>query len=415
MNSENPDQPKYTAGNGEISFDALMENIPLTEDKMKASDSKIIEALFANGKEFQNELEDYNAAIDAYETLNKRYPANTHLEASLAGLFYCYNKLGKKAQADSALNVINTKFKNGTYAKLLNNIPSNKAKKQSEDSATTAYENIYDLFIEGNFEQAKADKAKADSMYGNSHWTPQLLYIESIYYVSKHNDSTAINKLTALTSQFANSPLSKKAQTMIDVLRRRKQIELYLTNLKVTRLPDDEPSPVINLNPVENIVDKKEIKRDSIVSKPASKNITQKTDTIKAITGAAKTYVFNASDSQFVGILLNKVDPVYANETRNAFNRYNQINVYNQKINVSSAKVNDSLSIVLLGPFTDAASALIYVDKVKPQAAGTIIPWLKPEKYSFTIISQSNLDIMNNTKDVQGYKALIQKVLPGKF
>ncbi len=415
INGNSSTQQQYTAGNGEISFDALLDNIPLTEDKMKASDSKIIDAFFANAKEFQNELEDYNAAIADYDTLIKRYPANTHFEASLAGLYYCYTKLGKKASADSALTIINTKFKNGTYAKLLNNIPSNNAKNKSEDSATTAYENIYDLFIEGNFEQAKADKAKADSVYGNSHWTPQLLYIESIYYVSKREDSIAINKLTALNTQFGNSGLSKKAQTMIDVLKRRKQIETYLTNLKVTRLPDDEPSPVVNLNPVENIVEKKEIKRDSVVSKPAQKAITQKTDTIKAITGAAKTYVFNASDSQFVGILLNKVDPVYANETRNAFNRYNQINVYNQKINVSSAKVNDSLNIVLLGPFSDAASALIYVDKVKPQAAGSIIPWLKPDKYSFTIISQSNLDVMNNTKDVQGYKSLIQKVLPGKF
>jgi hypothetical protein len=113
--------------------------------------------------------------------------------------------------------------------------------------------------------------------------------------------------------------------------------------------------------------------------------------------------------------MLNKVDPVYANETRNAFNRYNQINFYNQKINITSAKLNDSLSLVLLGPFTDAASAMIYVDKIKPKAPSEIIPWLKPEKYSFTIISHPNLDVLNDTKDVNGYKALIEKVLPGKF
>ncbi len=59
---------------------------------------------------------------------------------------------------------------------------------------------------------------------------------------------------------------------------------------------------------------------------------------MKATTAAIKTYVFNASDQQFVAILLNKVDPVYANETRNAFNRYNQINFYNQKINALHLK-----------------------------------------------------------------------------
>lgn len=414
INGDNPQQ-QYTAGSGEISYDALLANVPLTEDKMKASDAKIIDALFANAQQFKNQLEDYNAAIDSYQSLNKRFPDNAHLEESLAGLYYCYNKIGRKASADSAYTALNTKFKNGKFAKLLANIPSSKTKEQAEDSATKEYENIYNLFIEGNFEQAKADKAKADSIYGNSHWTPQLLFIESVYYISKREDSTAINKLTALNSQFSGSPLAQKAQTMIFVLRRRKQIETYLTNLQVTRLSDDEPSPVVDLNPVENLVEKKVIKKDSVVSKPVNKVVQSHVDTMKTIAGTVRTYVFNASDSQFVGILLNKVDPVYANETRNAFNRYNQMNLYNQKINVASSKINDSLNLVLLGPFSDAASALIYVDKVKPQAAGTIIPWLKPDKYSFTIISQLNLDVMNNTKDVQGYKSLIEKVLPGKF
>jgi len=139
-------------------------------------------------------------------------------------------------------------------------------------------------------------------------------------------------------------------------------------------------------------------------------------DTFKTVTGTAvRTYVFNASEQQFVGIILNKVDPVYINETRNAFTRYNKANFYNQKIAIASSKLDDSLNIVLLGPFPDAASAMIYVDKVKPKAQGVIIPWLKPEKYSFTIISQPNLDILNDTKDMNGYKTLVEKVLPGKF
>ena len=416
MNNNDNGMQQFSAGTGEISYDALLANVPLTDEQMKSSNSKIIEALFANGKQFQNELEDYNAAIASYDSLNKRFPDNKHLEESLAGLYYCYNKIGKKFSADSALNVLNTKFKNGTYAKLLANPIAANTKEQPEDSATKAYENVYNLFIEGNFEEAKTAQAKADSVYGSSHWTPQLLYIESIYYVSKREDSMAIDKLTALSDQFSESPLAEKAKTMIDVLRRRPEIEAYLTNLQVTRASDDEPSPVVNLNPVENITEKKpEIKRDSVVSKSVEKVAKAQVDTMKTVSGAIKTYVFNASDQQFVAILLNKVDPVYANETRNAFNRYNQINFYNQKINSTSSKVNDSLNIVLLGPFSDAASALIYVDKVKPNAAGSIIPWLKPDKYSFTIISQPNLDILNDTKDLQGYKSLIEKVLPGKF
>jgi len=166
---------------------------------------------------------------------------------------------------------------------------------------------------------------------------------------------------------------------------------------------------------VENIVEKKEIKKDSVVSSSVSKAANQHVDSLKTISGTVKTYVFDASAQQFVAIFLNKVDPVYANETRNAFNRYNQANFYNQKINISSARLTDTMNVVLLGPFSDAAAAMIYVEKVKPQAPRMIIPWLKPEKYSFSIISQQNLDVLNDTKDLEGYQSLIEKVLPGKF
>jgi outer membrane protein assembly factor BamD (BamD/ComL family) len=398
--------------NGQVSYDVLLSYLPLTAEKLQESNNKIVEAFFNNGKKFQDDLEDYNAAIASYDSLLTRYPANMHAEETLLSLYYCYNKLGKKPSADSVASIMRTRYKDGKFTAILNNLKN--AKKRVADPATTEYERIYNLFIEGKFDEAKTAKATADSLYGNSHWTPQLLFIESIYYISKREDSTAIETLTSLTTQFNNTPLAQKAETMIDVLRRRSEIENYLTTLQVTRLPEDEPSRVVTLNKVDRVGDKKELKADSVIEKKAPV-VKAVVDTTKEMKATVRSYVFNASDQQFVGIILNKVDPVYANETRNAFNRYNQINFYNQKINISSAKINDSLNLVLLGPFNDAAEALIYSEKVKPKAAASIIPWLKPEKYSFTIISQSNLDILNDTKDLTGYTEMLEKVLPGKF
>jgi tetratricopeptide (TPR) repeat protein len=412
--SSNPEEEVMS---GEISYDALLAYLPLTEEKLKESNKKIEAALFNNGVQFQNTLEDYNAAIESYDSLLKRFPDNEHLEEVLYNMYYCYKKLGKKFSADSALTVLKTKYKDGKFTQMLAHKPA-VTETIGEDAATKEYEKIYDMFIEGKFDEAKAAKATADSLYGNSHWTPQLLYIESIYLVSKHEDSSAIETLTSLKDQFAGSPMAAKAETMIDVLSRRAEIEDYLTNLQITRLPEDEPAPIVNLNrPVAKISEKQEIKSDSMVTSPAKKVAAPAiVDSFKTVTGTAvRTYVFNASDSQFVGIILNKVDPVYINETRNAFKRYNGANFYNQEIDITSSKLNDSLNMVLLGPFADAASATIYLDKVKPKAPGVIIPWLKPEKYSFTIISQPNLDILNDTKDLNGYKALLEKVLPGKF
>ena len=47
---------------GEITYDALLAYLPLTEDKLKESNNKIAEALFANAQQFQNVLEDFNGS-----------------------------------------------------------------------------------------------------------------------------------------------------------------------------------------------------------------------------------------------------------------------------------------------------------------------------------------------------------------
>ncbi len=396
---------------GALTFESLEKRLPLTDEKMTTSNKKIEDALFESAKAFQDQLEDYPAAIRMYDSLNSRFPKNEHLEESLFNLYYCYTKTGKKFSADSARTVLLNNFKDGKFTAML--MKSGKEWVLGEDDvATLAYEEVYNLFIEGKFEQAKAEKEKADSTYGNSHWTPQLLFIESVYYISRREDSTAIEKLTAL-SQNGNSPLAERATTMIDVLNRRKEIEDYLTNLQITRLKDDETA-IVDLNPVETIVERKEFKKDSVVSKPVVP-VTVAVDTSKATGVVSKVYTFDPAEAQFAAILLEKVDPVYANETRNAFNRYNQTATATQRLTVTSVKVSDDNILVLIGPFVDASSGLAYIDKAKPVTPSRILPWLTAGKYSFTLISQSNVDVMKESKDVEGYKNLLHKALPEKF
>ena len=65
------------------------------------------------------------------------------------------------------------------------------------------------------------------------------MYIESVYYVRKKDDSTAIKVLEQIITQYPNSPLKEKAVTMIDVLKRRSSIENYLSKLKIERAKED--------------------------------------------------------------------------------------------------------------------------------------------------------------------------------
>ncbi|QEC66951.1 tetratricopeptide repeat protein [Panacibacter ginsenosidivorans] len=409
----NTGEPLLTDSTGEITYESLLALLPLTDEQMKASNEKIADALFLNGQAFQDKLEDYPAAIKTYIELLEKYPDTKNKEQALFNLYYCYNKTGDKAGAAAVAGTLSKNFPEGDFTAKIKNARKN-AEKQS-DPATAKYKEIYDLFVSGEFEKAEAAKVIADSTYGNSYWTPQLLYIESIYYVSKRDDSTAIEKLTNLQNMYAQTPLAEKAATMIDVLGRRKEIENYLTNLDIKRYQEDA-GPVVNLETPKTVFEKVDTKRDSLVSKPVTQIAKSNVDTTNKVAAPViKSYEFNAKDPQYVVVLLDKVAPVFVSEAKNAFNKYNQVNFYNQKLNITPVPLDERYNLVLIGPFTDAAVAVEYVDKVKPVTGSRIIPWLTPDKYTYSIISESNLAIMKEIKDVDSYKKLIDKVLPGKF
>lgn len=433
----------------ELSMDGLKKDLPVTTVQSDSSNKAIIKALLGNALTFQNQLEDYPSAIEMYEELMHRFPESAEVENALFNLAYCYAKNGEPLRADSARAALQRSFPNGKLQAQLNASLVNT--KQKNDAVSKQYEQIYGLFLSGRFNEARQAKEKADRQYGTNYWTPQLLYIESIYYIKQREDSTAINRLENIIGLFGKSPLAEKAGTMIDVLKRRSEIENYLTNLNLDK-KDEIANRGVDLNSTAPVTANINRKKDTALNvpkelkAPQAKNLTDisntntvstaipvKKDSVKTVvpkgelkglelknTATAapvvnKNYNFNASDTQYVVVALNNVDPIFIAEGRNAFNRYNQENYADQKMEVFNRRINNQFSFLMFGPFPNAGTAVTYIDRVRPLAKTRIIPWLTPDKYRFIIISNANMAILTETQDVEGYFKYMNQVLPDKF
>ena len=647
----------------DISYEGLLSNLPLTPEKLKISRDSVENALFEVGKAYMNGLEDYPFAIDAFEKLLTGYPATLHAEEAWYNLYYCYKKTGEPGNMAKVKQMLASKFPNGKFSNML----GLKTMSQSPDSiqknkATVQYEGIYNLFIEGNFAEAVKRKKVADSVYGKSFWTPQLLFIEAVYYIKQQKDSVARTVLGNILQTFPTTPIYNKTVTMLEVLSRRKQIEDYLTKLdlkkleeSVAKLADDRPvmtqgavvplkvdsakikeaeklaatlkaqkeiaeakvakelkeklekeakeaavikskkeeeaklaavleakrkeaeikaakalqekkdaaelaakllqqkkdlaeKAVLELQTqrdlaaraVKESIEKKQLdsaiaakelemkkqaadiaakeilakkekaeivanekkaadlaekerlykearekkalalavkeiadkaakdkktkelsdkeqakkelsdkkaiailtKRsaDSIVKKELAdtklknaeakrladstarqdlaKNKKIKTDTARAADRPVVTslvYSNRPAEAHYVVLVLEKVDPVYATEARNAFNRYHRENYTDKNIATASFSLTDDTKLLLINNFENASSAMSYVDKTQKLTQTEIIPWLTAQKYSFLLISTSNLEILKSTKDVTSYRDFLKELYPGKF
>lgn len=408
-------------GGGEITYEGLYDKLPLTPQKLSQSNDSIQNAMFKLGILYAQQLEDCDAAIQTLEKLQTRFPDFLKRDEALFNLYYCYTKNNMQAKAAATKQTLTNKFAGSNFTAILTT-GKNPQSTGPKEEPTKAYEKIYDLFIEGNFMEAIAQKKAADSLYSGNYWTPQLLYIEAIYYIKRGEDSIAKTVLSNMISRFAGTPLEKKATNMLSVLNRRAQIEEELRNLVVNRPAEDTTTLYRPVGPVNN-------QPPPVQTAPARDTATVKAPVVTPLVTVPKpdtvvtrpaqpppnTYAFNAESPHYVVIVLSKVDPIFVNEARNAFARYNRDTYYNKQMQSELIDVDADNRLLLISPFKNAQEALDYVEQTRPRTATEIIPWLKGGKYSYTIITEKNLELLKADKDFDKYNKFLNQHFPGKF
>ncbi len=396
---------------GEVTYEDLYANLPLTTEQVKQSNDSLQEAMFAMGKIYVQEIEDCKAGTESLEQLRNRFPLFDKMDEVLFNLYYCYNKNGESAKAAAIKKLMGDKFGGSNFTTIVNTGKNPKSTGNNPD-ATKTYEKIYDLFIEGKFDQAIAEKKIADSQYGNNYWTPQLLYIEAVYYIKQRNDSTARTVLTSIISQFPNTPLAIRATNLLTVLSRRVQIETELSNLVVTRNTDAGTTatpPVVTAPRVQP-------KTDSVKTQPivANNNPKPVTNTPPPVSGTP-AYTFNAAEPCYVVMVLSGVDPVFCNEAKTAFTRFNSQTQSNKTMRNELVEIDKTNRLLLMSPFKDTQEAMTYIESTKPKLAFDILPWLKSGRYYFLLITDQNLGLLKANKDVEAYKAFLNQQMQYKF
>jgi outer membrane protein assembly factor BamD (BamD/ComL family) len=402
------------------SLNSLLNKLPLTPEQMQASNDSLRIAMFELGMTYLNDVQDYPLAIETFEKIRQRFPDAANMNEVLFQLYYAYKKAGNDAEAEKIKKLILSKDPASRFATILTTGKDPEAKSNKSEEINKTYESIYDMFIEGRFDEAIVAKRNADSLYQTNYWKPQLLYIESVYHIRQREDSVAKNMLQTLIAQDPNSLLAKKAQTMIDVLNRRTQIEDELTRLQI-QLPAEDSvikAPVVMAPPPPPV------RKDSIITqqkKPVVVNNPRPpvdTTTKKPIVQTrppALVYRFEPASKHYVLVVMDKVDPLFINEVKNAFGRYNRDKYYNQTFQMNIRDFDADRKLLLIGDFNNAQEAVDYALQAKRLAASEILPWLKPEKYAISIVSDPNLEILSEKKDLTQYKQFLDQNLPGKF
>jgi tetratricopeptide (TPR) repeat protein len=394
-------------------YENMMANLPTNQEKMDSSNHRLSAALFELARLFQNELADYLQAIYTYELYLQRFPNQLEDGQIYLGLYYCYNKMGNTPKALYYQSLLEKEFPSSIALKTITD-PLSLQPEKNNPAISEEYQRVYQLFTQEKYEEAMELKRVADGKYGDQYWTPQLMYIEAIYFVKCASDSEAIASLEALLNRYPTTPLSQKATALIEVLKRRNEIEAYLKGLQITKSPEDER--II-------ISDNKRVARKSIGDQPAKLPNSILTDTNKRIKtdssfnkipqSSEQGYSWQSGKEHLVVMVLNQVDQVYVSEAQRAMKNFNQSNAFSS-IQIKKDTFDTKRNLLVLSKFENAEDALSYFDKLKKNTS-SMFSWLPANKYSFIIIHTDNFNSLQKRKDMEQYQLFLKAQYPDRF
>ncbi|MFR0834919.1 MAG: hypothetical protein ACLSG8_00675 [Barnesiella sp.] len=110
------DSAAMAAANDPKKREFYLKQIPFTPDEIKTANEIIAEGLYNMGLILNNKLEDFEASIESFNTLDKRYPENPYKLDMYYNMYLMYMRMNNKPMAEVYRAKIRELFPKSDYA-----------------------------------------------------------------------------------------------------------------------------------------------------------------------------------------------------------------------------------------------------------------------------------------------------------
>ncbi|MBC9930471.1 tetratricopeptide repeat protein [Chitinophaga qingshengii] len=411
-----------------ITGERLAQGLPLTPDKLLASQKLDQDARFELGKLYYDKLENYPLAIETYDSLLLKYPNHPRKPEILYSLYVWHGKLNHTAEAGRYKDMVLKEYGNTNYADIIRSGGNRDTDLARKKVVSATYDSAYTAFRNGDAAGALAIKRRADSTYGVNFMQGKFDLLEAMALVKQDTligiDSTQASRkavLAVMNKYPGDDGIQQQTKTLLDALDHRNELVNYLAKLEIRK--DENGTPLVDedvsmrypwQNPQPVLVDKlKGSKTPAALADSAhiSNQIAGVVPTAPIATVApppppkpVTPYKLSADNPHFVVLAFQRVSKELMDEGLNQFTRYNASKHATDKIEVGSFVLSPSETMLIFRIFPNEDKALTYFDEIREEAAVSIIPRIRPADYSFFVISRDNFILLNSTKDLIGYR-----------
>jgi len=328
-----------------------MKDIPLTPEKIAESNKKIEKAYFELGKIYKTELEEFNDAIKAHETLLSRFDTTKYKLETYYFLYSSNKSIKNEERATYYKNLILSKYPESEFAKILSD-PEYWTKVASQKSVGEQYyEKTYMTFLTGNYQKVVYQSDSALSVFKEISLIGRFDFLKALSLGKIYGNDTLLAKMNSISSRYTG-----------DIKQRADDIIAYLGGDN-TEVSDN------------------------------------KTDNANA----KVQEIYKPADNETIHLFVCLVDAknINLNKIKAAFSDFNNTYFSSDNLSVSSLYLSDTRMMISVSHFKTKTNGLTYLRFTKnDRGIVDIIANSNPVTF---IISTDNYPIFYKSKDEQHY------------
>jgi tetratricopeptide (TPR) repeat protein len=193
----------------------LLANIPLTEEKLAASEKRIFEAYYNIARIYQSDLNNSPKAIATYETMVKRFESDADIVKVYYNLYLVYQQAGNATGAEINRERVLKEYPNTIYASILRDPDYFRKQQEKENEINTFYASTFHDFSSHNYQSVFQRVKKADTMFQPNPLQAKFDLLEAMA-IGKTKDRNAY--IAALDSIVKKYPAGEEHDKAVEIL-----------------------------------------------------------------------------------------------------------------------------------------------------------------------------------------------------
>ena len=218
-NSAEPQDLESKESTDIYSVDYYLQQLPLTEEKMKQSNILVEDALFKMGGIYKNKLEDLDLARETFELDLHRFPETPNKEEIYYQLFLIYMQLDNRSMMTMYRDKLIAEFSDNKYAMMLSEPDYEWNLKNMHLLQDSLYEATYEAYLNSDINTVRSNYESIQKKYPFSTLMPKFTLLNTLTYVQTRDLTNLKSGLENIVKEYPDADVAILANDMLSHIK----------------------------------------------------------------------------------------------------------------------------------------------------------------------------------------------------